>query len=278
MSSPRVLHVVALSLAILCPLLPAAAFAADSAFPDIGIDQKLGSPVPLDTRFVGESGEPLSLRQLVTAPTILALVYYNCPNVCDFLLTGLAGVLGPLPAEPGVDYNVVTISIDPDETPKEARKAKRIGLETIQKPFPPGAWRFLTGDEQSIHAVAESIGFHYKRNGDGFDHPVAIVILSPNGKIVRYMYGADFLPADLKLSLMEAQAGKIGPTIAKLVRICFRVDPKSHSIVFMTTRVVASVTLLVAGALAAYLVIAGRRRRGGSAARKSAHVGRYLGR
>jgi protein SCO1/2 len=170
-------------------------------------------------------------------------------------------VLGPLPAEPGVDYNVVTISIDPDETPREARKAKRISLETIQEPFPPGAWRFLTGGEASIHAVAESIGFHYMRNADGFDHPVAVVILSPGGTIVRYMYGADFLPADLKLSLMEAQKGKIGPTIAKLVRICFRVDPKSHTLVFMTTRVVASVTLLMAGALAAYLVIAGRKRR-----------------
>lgn len=263
MSSRRVVSFVVLSLVVLCVLLPAyaGAPAVEAAFNDIGIAQKLGAQVPLDTRFVGEDGQPLSLRQLVTAPTILALVYYNCPNVCDFLLTGLAGVLGPLPAEPGVDYNVVTISIDPDETPKEARKAKRIGLETIQKPFPPGAWRFLTGDEASIHAVADSIGFHYRRNGNGFDHPVAIVILSPGGTIVRYMYGADFLPADLKLSLMEAQAGRIGPSIAKLVRICFRVDPKSHALVFMTTRVVASVTLLVAGALAAYLVIAGRKHR-----------------
>jgi len=263
MSSKRAPHVVVFSLIVLCLLLPAdaSALTVESAFNDIGIAQKLGSRVPLDTRFVGENGEPLTLRQLVTAPTILALVYYNCPNVCDFLLTGLAGVLGPLPAEPGVDYNVVTISIDPDETPKDARKAKRIGLETIQKPFPPGAWRFLTGDEESIHAVAESIGFHYMRNGDGFDHPVAIVILSPGGTIVRYMYGADFLPADLKLSLMEAQKGVVGQTIAKLVRICFRVDPKSHTLVFMTTKIVATVTLLMAGALAAYLVITGRKRK-----------------
>ena len=252
-----------LSLVVLCLLLPLNASALDvaSAFNDIGIAQKLGSLASLDSRFVGEDGQPVTLRQLVTAPTILALVYYNCPNVCDFLLTGLAGVLGPLPAEPGVDYNVVTISIDPDETPKDARKAKRIGLETIQKPFPPAAWRFLTGDEPNIHAVAESIGFHYMRNGDGFDHPVAIVILSPGGTIVRYMYGADFLPADLKLSLMEAQEGRIGQTIAKLARICFRVDPKSHTLVFMTTRVVASVTLVLASALAAYLVIAGRKRK-----------------
>ena len=252
-----------LPLVVLCLLLAANARATtvSSAFSDVGIAQKLGSQVPLDTRFIAEDGKPLALRDLVTKPTILALVYYNCPNACDYLLTGLAGVLGPLSAEPGVDYNVVTISIDPDETPKEALKAKRIGLETIQKPFPPAAWRFLTGDEENIHAVAESVGFHYVQNGDGFDHPVAIIILSPAGKIVRYMYGADFLPADLKLSLMEAQKGTIGPTIAKLARICFRVDPKSHTLVFMTTKVVASVTLLFAAALAAYLVITGRRRR-----------------
>ena len=225
------------------------------------MDQKLGSSVALDARFIGENGEPVRLGDLVTKPTILALVYYNCPNVCDYLLTGLAGVLGPLPAQPGVDYNVVTISIDPDETPVQARKAKRIGIESIQEPFPPAAWRFLTGNEENIHAVAESVGFHYMRNGDGFDHPVAIMILSPDGTIVRYMFGADFLPADLKLSLLEAQKGTVGPTIAKLARICFRVDPKSHTLVFMTMRVVATATILAAAGLLVIVVIAGRRRR-----------------
>jgi len=232
-----------------------------SAFGDIGIVQNLGTIIPLDTSFADENGNPVTLRQLVTAPTILALVYYRCPNVCDYLLTGVAGVLGPLPAEPGKDYNVITISIDPSETPADARKAKRIGLETIQKPFPPDSWRFLTGKEQDIHLVAESVGFHYRQNGAGFDHPVAIFILSAHGEIVRYMLGADFLPADLKLALLEAQQGKIGPTIARLFRICFRVDPQSHTLVFMTMRVVASVTLFLAGALALWLILAGRRRK-----------------
>jgi protein SCO1/2 len=231
------------------------------AFQDIGIEQKLGATIPLDAIFTGEEGERVSLRQLVTAPTILALVYYQCPNVCDYLLTGIAGVLGPLEAEPGTDYNVVTISIDPKETPADARQSRRRSLQSIQKPFPPASWRFLTGEEAQINAVAQATGFHYARSANGFDHPVALIILSPSGKIVRYMNGADFLPADLKLSLMEAQAGRIGPTIAKLVRICFRVDPKSHTLVFMTTRVVASITLLFAAGLALAGVLLGRRRR-----------------
>jgi protein SCO1/2 len=264
--SPR--QALCLSLVVLClqaaGAVPAHAVEAGpvaSAFSDVGIDQKLGSSVALDTTFTGENGERVRLRDLVTKPTILALVYYTCPNVCDYLLTGLAGVLGPLSAQPGVDYNVVTISIDPAETPAEARKAKRIGLESIQKPFPPAAWRFLTGNEENVHAVAESVGFHYMRNGDGFDHPVALIILSPGGRITRYMFGADFLAADLRLSLLEAQRGAIGPTIAKLARICFRVDPKSHTLVFRTTRVVATVTLVCAAALVSYLLVSSRRKK-----------------
>ena len=217
--------------------------------------------MPLDTAFRGEEGEEVTLRQLVTAPTILALVYYECPNVCDLLLVGLAGVLGPLSAEPGRDFNVVTISIDPKETPAIARESRRRSLQAIQKTFPPGSWRFLTGDHAAIDAVADSIGFRYVENGDGFDHPVALVILSPQGKIVRYMLGADFLASDLRLSLMEAQKGTIGPTIAKLVRICFRVDPKSHKLVFQITRVVATITLTLAGGFVVWLFFAARRRR-----------------
>jgi protein SCO1 len=256
----------ALVLLMLC-LIPTAAGAhpVSSAFNEIGIDQKLGATVPLDTTFRGEDGEPVVLRQLVTAPTILALVYYQCPNVCDLLLTGLAGVLGPLSAVPGTDYNVVTISIDPKETPEEARISKRRAMQTIQKPFPAASWRFLTGDETAIDAVADSVGFRYVQNGDGFDHPVAVIILSPAGKVVRYMLGADFLASDLRLSLMEAEKGTIGPTIAKLARICFRVDPTSHKLVFQITRVMATVTLTLAGGFIAYLVVTGyrRKRRGG---------------
>ncbi len=246
----------------LCLLLPVTASAGpvSTGFSDIGIEQRLGAAIPLDVAFRDEQGGPVTLRELVTAPTILALVYYRCPNVCDYLLTGLAGVLGPLSANPGTDYNVVTISIDPRETPADARDSKKRSLESIQKPFPPASWRFLTGDEEQIHAVAESAGFHYERNGDGFDHPVALIILSPSGRIVRYMLGADFLASDLQLSLMEAQAGRIGPTIARLARICFRLDPKSHTMVFMMTRVVATITLAAAGCLALWLVVLGRRR------------------
>jgi len=228
----------------------------------IGFQERLGATVALDAALRGEDGTPLTLRQLIRTPTILALVYYNCPNVCDYLLIGIAGALKSLTADPGRDFQVITVSIDEQERPVDARRAKRIALESIEKPFPPSAWRFLTGSGASVRALADSVGFRFARRGEGsFDHPVGLVILSPEGRIVRYMPGADFLPADLRLSLLEASQGRVGPTIARLVRMCFSVEPEGHKIVFRTLQVVGAVTLSTAGLLVVYLVLAGRRRR-----------------
>jgi protein SCO1 len=232
----------------------------------VGIYENFGGQVPLDAGFRDENGAPVSLRQLMHAPTILALVYYKCPNVCDFLLTGLAGSLKTLDATPGKDFSVITISIDENETPADARRARRIALESIEKPFPPAAWRFLTGAQSSITAVAQAVGFRYIRTATGFDHPVGIVVLSSTGKIIRYMEGADFLSADLKLSLLEASQGRVGPTIARVLRFCFTTDPKSHKLAFNLMRIVGTVTLLAACALVTYLIIASRKRRGRNAA------------
>jgi len=228
---------------------------------EVGFYENLGGFVPLDAVFHDETGSPVTLRKLIHVPTILALVYYRCPNVCDALLQGVAGSLKSLPEAPGTEFQVITISIDPRETAVDARKAKRISLESILKPFPPSAWRFLTGDTASIGLIAQATGFKYKKIDNGFDHPVGIMILSPQGKIVRYMYGADFLPADLRLSLMEASAGRIGPTIARVMRICFAVDPKSHALVFNLLRIVGSATLLAGALLIGYIVLATMRRK-----------------
>jgi protein SCO1/2 len=227
----------------------------------VGIEEHLGSFVPLDAAFTTEDGAAVTLRDLVHAPTILALVYYRCPNACDFLLTSMAGVISLLSATPGKDYQVVTMTIDEHETLTDALKAKRISLESIDAPFPPEAWRFLTGSEHDIREVAEAIGFHYVRNGDDFDHPLGLVILSPQGKIVRYMTGTDFLPVDLTMSLMEASTGTVGPTIAKVMRFCFSYDPQNHKFVFNILKVTALVTLCVASGLVLYLLLAGRKRR-----------------
>jgi protein SCO1/2 len=235
--------------------------AVSSVWDSVGIDEHLGSFVPRDARFRLEDGATVTLGDLIQKPTILALVYYRCPNACDSMLTGMADVIRLLGDATARDFQVVTLSIDDRETLADALKAKSLALESIMGPFPPASWRFLTGDGKDIRAVADAIGFHFRRDGDEFDHPLGLVILSPQGRIVRYMTGTDFLPVDMKMSLLEASTGTVGPTIAHVLRFCFSYDPQNHKMVFNVLKIVAIVTLTVAAALVLYLVLASRRRK-----------------
>jgi protein SCO1/2 len=251
---------IALLLAGLASAPGAAAAELKGVFGGVGIEEHLGSTIPLSARFTDDDGTRVTLADLFTRPTILALVYYRCPNACDFLLTGMADAFKALPGAPGKDYQVLTVTIDPRETVADAREAKRIALQAIQAPFPPEAWRFLTGDAQNIDQLASAVGFHYAKNGNDFDHPLGLVVLSPKGKIVRYMTGTDFLPVDLKMSIMEASTGTVGPTIAKVLRFCFSYDPQNRNFVFNTLKVTAIVTLTIAAGFVLYLVLSTRRR------------------
>ncbi len=225
----------------------------------IGIDEKLGQRIPLDLTFNDETGKPVALRQLIRTPTVLVLVYYHCPNVCSLLLQNLADVLNRLPAEPGKEYSVISISFDESEKPHLAFQRKKFYLKMIQKPFPEDTWRFLTGDKDNIRKLADGVGFRFKRVGEDFEHPVSLMILAPDGKITRYMYGTDILPFDLKMALIEASQGKIGPAISKVVRFCFSYDPKANKLVFNTLKVTGTVTLLFALSFVVFLLFKGRK-------------------
>jgi protein SCO1/2 len=225
----------------------------------IGIEEKLGQFVPLDLTFRDENGNAVRLRQLIRMPVILTPVYLHCPNVCSLLLQNLADTLDKLPAGPGKDYTVLTVSFDEREKPDLARQKKKTYLKMIQRPFPADAWRFLTGDQENIRKLTEAIGFRFKRVGEDFEHPVSLVILAPDGKITRYLYGADPLPFDLKLALIEASQGRIGPTIAKVVRFCFSYDPRANKLVFNMLRVTGAVTLLFALSFILFLVLKGKK-------------------
>jgi len=225
----------------------------------IGIDEKLGQVIPLDLTFYDENGNVVNLRQLIDTPTILAPVYYSCPDVCSFLLFNLAEVINRMPSEPGKDYQVLAFSFDETEKESLALEKKRMYLKMIQKPFPEDAWRFLTGDKENIHKLTDAIGFHFKKQGEDFLHPVTVIILSPDGKITRYMYGTDFLPFDLKMALLEASEGRVGPTLSKVLRFCFSYDPKGRKYVFNTLKITGIVTLLFALSLILFLVFKGKR-------------------
>jgi len=154
---------------------------------------------------------------------------------------------------------VLSISFDEREKPVLALQKKKTYLQMIQKPFPEEAWRFLTGDKENIRKLTDTVGFNFRRVGKDFEHPVTLIILAPDGKIIRYMYGADPLPFDLRLALFEASQGRIGPTIAKVVRFCFSYDPKAKKLVFNVLKVTGTVTLVFALSFVVFLLFKGRK-------------------
>ena len=228
---------------------------------EIGIEEKLGQFIPLELTFYDENGNWVSLKQLIRTSVILAPVYYNCPNVCSFLLQNIAGVLGKLPAEPGKEYVVLAFSFDEMEKPLLAADRKRIYLQMIGKPFPPEAWRFLTGEKENILKLTEAIGFRFQRVEKDFQHPVTLVILSREGKIIRYLHGTDVLPFDVKMALLEASEGRVGPTISKVMQFCFSYDPKGRRYVFNTLKVTGIATLAFALPFALFLKVKGKKTR-----------------
>lgn len=230
-----------------------------------GIDEKLGGYIPGDLVFSSESGDSVRLGDLVDRPTILTLVYYSCPSVCRPLLNEVSGMLEKLldlKMKPGEDYQVITISFDEHDGPEGSARLKKEYMNQLPDGFPPDAWKFLTADAATIESFTESVGFRFQRAGDDFAHPTTLVMLSPDGKITRYLYGAEYLPLDLKMAIYEASGGKVGPTIARMLKFCFSYDPDGRKYVLNLTRIVGTVMILSLVGFVFFLRATGRKRRG----------------
>ena len=225
---------------------------------DVGVDEHLGDYVPLDLTFVDEQGDSLKLGEIIDKPTILTLVYYRCPGICSPLLSGVVDVLEKVELEPGVDYEVLTISFDPTEDAPLAKRKKENFLRGFNEPFPEDAWRWMVGDSAAIATLTDVVGFRYKARGVDFDHPGVLTILAPDGKIVRYLNGIAFLPFDVKMALMEAAEGKVGPTINRVLLYCFSYDREGGKYVFNLLKVTGTLFTIFAVAFAAFLVISSR--------------------
>ena len=226
----------------------------------VGLDERLGSKVPLDAIFKDESGKSVRLGDLITGPTIILPVYYACTNVCNYMQGGLARVIKELKGKPGIDYRVISISFNHEETPEQSERTRKMYLAAINAPFPEEGWRFLTSDRDNIHRFTESIGYRFKQQGRDFIHPVASLIVSGDGKIVRYLYGTSFLAKDLSLAFLEARDGKVGNTIRKVVDFCFTFDPTGKTYVFNILRVSATVVILAAVSFLLFLLLTGKKR------------------
>jgi protein SCO1/2 len=220
---------------------------------DIGIDEKLGSYIPQDAQFYDENGNEVFIRELLTGPTVLTLVYYNCPGICNPLLFELSNVVNKSDLEPGYDYNIVSISIDKYETPEIAAKKKQEFFSGLDKDISAESWRFLTGDIENIKKVTESAGFYFKREGKELRHAGALIFIDKDGKICRYLFpsytenhGYGILPFDFKMAVLETSQGKETPTIARVLRFCFSYDTEGQNYTINFTRIFGLGILLLA--------------------------------
>jgi protein SCO1/2 len=234
----------------------------------VAIDEQLGRTIPLDQPVRAEDGSPVTLAALIHGPTLLTLNYFGCPGLCTIQLQGVVDVLNATRAEPGKDFQVITVSFDPRDTPAIAAQKRTNYLNELTRPMPESAWRFLTGSAEATKALADAVGFKFRKQGEDFIHPAAIIILSPKGEVTRYMYGITYLPADLEMAVQEAGRGEARPTINKLLRVCFSYEPGGRGYVFRFTRVAASCILLAAGLFIWILLLRGRRGKGSAKERK----------
>jgi protein SCO1/2 len=250
------------TLLCLCALVaprPARAEAPSEAPLDVGIDEKLGQSVPLDLMLVDEQGDRISLRDILDKPTLLTLNYFRCTGLCTPLLNGVAEMLGRTDQVPGKDFQVISVSFDPRDNAELAGLKKENYVKPLGPVFPPKAWRFLTGDPISTKKLADSVGFRFAKRGDDYVHAGAIMVLSPTGKVTRYLYGVTFLPFDVKMAVAEAAQGRTGPTIARFLRFCYSYDPAGRRYFLDITRVAAAFTIVLA--LGFGIVIAANRKK-----------------
>ena len=194
----------------------------------VGIDEKLDAAVPLQLVFKDDRGRDVSLGSYFRAgrPVLLTLNYYRCPMLCTLELNGLVTGLKGLAWTPGDEFTIVTVSIDPRETATLARAKKLTYLEDLGRPSADAGWHFLTGSKASIEALTKAVGFSYEydRATDQYGHAAAVMLLTPEGRVGRYLYGVVFDPATLKLGLLEASKGKIGSTWERFILYCYHYD------------------------------------------------------
>ncbi len=213
--------------------------------PEAGIVEKLGENLPLDVELYDEQGYLVPLGKLITKPTILTFVYYRCPGICSPLLTEVSVIVEKMNLEVGRDYQVLSISFDHTETPELAAEKRENYLASIERPIDPNGWRFLTGDSAAIAVLTDAAGFYFKREHDTFVHAGALIVVSPEGKITRYINGIRYLPFDVQMAVMEAAEGKVGPTIAKFLSFCYSYNPESRTYALNITRISALVVLVL---------------------------------
>ena len=234
---------------------------------EVGLEQRLHESLPLDLEFRDDTGTRVRLATFFSdKPVILTLVYYDCPNLCTLVLNGLLRTLSTLSFTVGEQFDVVTVSIDPDNTPALAAAKKAQYIEGYGRPGAAQGWHFLTGEPDAIRRLAQAVGFRYTYDAehDQFAHASGVMLLTPQGKLARYFYGIEYAPRDVRLGLVEAAANRIGSPIDQLLLFCYHYDPQSGTyslVILKALRVAGVVTVLLLGAFMGILFRHDRRRK-----------------
>jgi len=222
---------------------------------NVGIEQHLDGQVPPDLAFVDETGRPVKLGDYFgKKPLILNLVYYNCTMLCGEVLAGLTGAMKMVKFDVGNQFDVLTVSFNPQETPAIAAAKKQDYLKRYGRPGAASGWHFLTGPAESINALTKAVGFQYQYDPkiNQYAHATAILVLTPQGRISRYFYGVDFPPKDVRMGLVEASQGKIGNAVDQVLLYCYHYDPatgKYGAVVSNMLRVGGGITIFLLGGL-----------------------------
>lgn len=223
----------------------------------VGVDEKPGARVPLDLAFTDESGRAVTLGQYFRPgrPVLLTLNYYQCPMLCTLQLNGLVDALRELEWSPGREFEIVTVSINPLETPPLAAGKKKSYLESYGRPGAEAGWHFLVGRQTEIATLADAVGFRYRYNEarKEYVHTAAFMLLTPNGVVARYLYGVMLEPRTVKLALAEASAGKLGSTTDRIVLMCFHYDAAAGRYVVAASRLMQAGGFLTTLALGTWL-------------------------
>lgn len=211
----------------------------------VGIDEKLGETVNLDYTFTTSEGKRVNIAELITKPTIINFVYFECPGICTPILNGLQKAVSRLDAVPGEDYQILTISFNKDENYLLAKRKKETYLKGLGIPFPEKDWLWMTGDSVNIAGVTNDLGFKFKRTELDFAHSAALILLSPEQKVTRYLYGTYQNPFDVKMAIIESSEGVVVPSIAKILKFCFSYDPDGRKYVFNFLKIAATIIIIV---------------------------------
>lgn len=222
---------------------------------EVGVTEKLGEKIPLDAVFLDENGNRLALSEFIDRPTLILPIFYYCPQACSIMLGNLAESLGKIPLQPGKDFRIIAFSFNHDETPEDARRSKENYARLLPEDFPLQEWKYLTGDADSIRAFTDAIGFRFKQLArHDFVHPNMLLAVSPEGSIIRYLYGLSWLPFDMGMALTEASRGMPSLSVRRLLTYCFSYEPEKKTYTFRAVRFIALGIVLVMGIFLFFLL------------------------